>query len=220
MKRVNAADNAPSSKREKTACSREVELGGHKMQFPGDELKQMRVSNDLLDKKDFDGLRARLEDEGYLYLKGLLDREKVLAARLFILEHFNQKGGILDPETETAEGILQKQCGVSCIPFMEGKNDITHSAEVLNGVLESSEIVSFFEGLFDSKVRCFRTSLPLMHPSYVQARTFDFKWLRGVPTGKFTGAHVDRVYMGRGTEVSKREVCSSSLIDASSFSVW
>ena len=26
------------------------------------------------------------------------------------------------------------------------------------------------------------------------------KWLRAVPKGAYTGAHVDRVYMGRGTE--------------------
>ena len=29
--------------------------------------------------------------------------------------------------------------------------------------------------------------------------TFDYKWLRGVPNGSFTGAHYDIVYMGRGT---------------------
>ena len=26
------------------------------------------------------------------------------------------------------------------------------------------------------------------------------KWLRAVPKGSHTGAHVDRIYMGRGTE--------------------
>ena len=35
----------------------------------------------------------------------------------------------------------------------------------------------------------------------VQVRTFDFKWLRGVHREAFTGAHVDNVYMGRGTKV-------------------
>ena len=29
--------------------------------------------------------------------------------------------------------------------------------------------------------------------------SFDFKWLRAVPAGAFTGAHTDSVYMGRGT---------------------
>jgi hypothetical protein len=29
--------------------------------------------------------------------------------------------------------------------------------------------------------------------------TFDFKWLRGVHKDAFTGAHIDNVYMGRGT---------------------
>jgi hypothetical protein len=30
--------------------------------------------------------------------------------------------------------------------------------------------------------------------------TFDYKWLRAVATGGFTGAHYDVVYMGRGTK--------------------
>ena len=39
----------------------------------------MTVSNDLL--ADRDALRARLEDEGYLYFKELIDRDRVLALR-------------------------------------------------------------------------------------------------------------------------------------------
>ena len=31
------------------------------------------------------------------------------------------------------------------------------------------------------------------------ARTFDYKWMRGVTTGQSTGSHYDVVYMGRGT---------------------
>jgi hypothetical protein len=32
-----------------------------------------------------------------------------------------------------------------------------------------------------------------------QVRSFDYKWLRGVPREQYTGAHVDWVYMGHGT---------------------
>jgi ectoine hydroxylase-related dioxygenase (phytanoyl-CoA dioxygenase family) len=31
------------------------------------------------------------------------------------------------------------------------------------------------------------------------ALTFDYKWMRFVGTGEFTGAHLDNVYMGRGS---------------------
>jgi ectoine hydroxylase-related dioxygenase (phytanoyl-CoA dioxygenase family) len=44
----------------------------------------MTASNDLL--ADRDALRARLEDEGYLYFTGLIDRDRVLAVRRDILE--------------------------------------------------------------------------------------------------------------------------------------
>ena len=44
----------------------------------------------------------------------------------------------------------------------------------------------------------------------VQVRTFDFKWLRGVHREAFTGAHVDNVYMGRGTQVYCRPIDTTS----------
>ena len=44
----------------------------------------MTASNDLL--ADRDALRARLEEEGYLYFRGLIDRDRILALRRDILE--------------------------------------------------------------------------------------------------------------------------------------
>ena len=58
---------------------------------------------------------------------------------------------------------------------------ITHHPHVKE-VLEGSRPRDFFKNLLDAE--------PI---------TFDFKWLRGVHKDTFTGAHVDNVYMGRGT---------------------
>jgi ectoine hydroxylase-related dioxygenase (phytanoyl-CoA dioxygenase family) len=52
----------------------------------------MTVSNDLL--ADREALRARLEDEGYLYFKELIDRDRVLALRRDILEVLADQGWI------------------------------------------------------------------------------------------------------------------------------
>lgn len=68
------------------------------------------------------------------------------------------------------------------IPFMEGKNDLTQSPEVA-GVIAGAPLQSFFEGLLGEP--------PL---------TFEYKWLRAVGRKGFTGAHCDRVYMGRGSK--------------------
>ncbi|GMH63425.1 hypothetical protein TL16_g03709 [Triparma laevis f. inornata] len=129
-------------------------------------------------------LRARLAEDGYLYMKGLNDRATTLAARDVVLDHFAEQGGVLVGKdvAPRQEGVLEARCGVGCVPFMEGANAVTHHKAVLGGVLESTAMRQFFDGLFGS-----------------ESRTFDFKWLRGVPTGRFTGAHSDIVYMGRGT---------------------
>lgn len=61
-------------------------------------------------------------------------------------------------------------------------NDITHSTPVLR-VFEGAEIRQLFEGLLGTD----------------QVRSFDFKWLRAMPRESFTGAHMDAVYMSRGS---------------------
>jgi len=65
---------------------------------------------------------------------------------------------------------------------MEGKNDVTHS-EALLRVIDGKELNTLFRTLFDSEVI-----------------TFDIKWLRGMHPEGYTGAHVDNVYMSRGTD--------------------
>ena len=54
-------------------------LGGHTLTVPSEKIGWLRDSNDLFD--DADALRARLTEEGYLLLRGLIRREHVLAAR-------------------------------------------------------------------------------------------------------------------------------------------
>ena len=119
-------------------------------------------------------------EDGYAYLDGALPREDVLAARSYLLNLFSDRGDILEAGRPPTDGVLQENCGVNCVPFMEGKNDWTHNSTVLK-VLESDNLKRLFAGLFGEE--------PL---------TFDFKWLRAVPNGSFTGAHYDAVYMSRG----------------------
>lgn len=110
---------------------------------------------------------------------------KVLAAGRHVLEHLQSLGTVFDPAHPWENGVLAANCGVHCLPFMEGRNDITHSPAVL-GLLESPEIRVFFDRLFGE-------------PS----RSFDFKWLRAVHRQAFTGAHTDSVYMSRGSQVGE-----------------
>ena len=128
-------------------------------------------------------LCERFNADGYLFIRGLIDREVVLKARQFLLEDFAKVGGILDPERNLEEGVLLPRCGLGCVPYLEGRNETTNHP-LVKEVLENVKLKEFFENyIFGEEVL-----------------TFDFKWLRVMPRETFTGVHVDNVYMSRGTK--------------------
>lgn len=120
-------------------------------------------------------LRARLDDEGYLLLRGLQDRSLVLEARRQMIQVLREEGiadrsgGPLDARPAPSG---QDRGGDSrlaqCPAFLQ--------------VVESERIRSFMQGIYGA-----------------EALTFTFKWVRVVGPGDFTGAHYDVVYMGRGS---------------------
>mgnify|MGYP000369977411 CR=1 FL=1 len=122
-------------------------------------------------------LRARLEDEGYLLLRGLQDRDLVLEAR-------RQMIGVLREEgiADRSGGPLDARPMPSATgQFRGGENRLTQ-CPAFNQVVESDRIRRFMEGIYGA-----------------EALTFNFKWMRVVGPGDFTGAHYDVVYMGRGS---------------------
>ena len=139
------------------------------------EMGELRDCNPLLG--DGAALRDRLAEDGYLLVRGLLPREKVLAARRQVMAHLAEQG-LTAPGTDPMGGFAAPG---SPGLYMGGKKAVTHTPEVL-AVLESSELFEFYAALFDEAVA-----------------TFGFKWLRAVGHGDFTGIHYDTVYMGRGS---------------------
>ena len=145
------------------------------MELGGKYLGLLREANDLLD--DQQALHARMEEDGYLLIRGLHNIEKVKATRKFLLEKLDENEQInrshpLD-EAIPAEG----KRGM----FWGGNQKVTHQPTFLN-LVESPEIMNFCEDYYNAPVL-----------------TYDYKWLRVVAPGSFTGAHYDIVYMGRGT---------------------
>jgi len=140
------------------------------------EIQPLRPSDDI--QNDPAALNARFEEDGYLYLPGFLDRDQVLEARNAILEYMDEHEG-LEPGSRPLDGVMGEY-GKS-VPMM-GRPHITHDPKVLR-VLESPHLFELYEGLFGEK-----------------AMTFDYKWLRAVGNEQCTGAHMDEVYMGRGSK--------------------
>jgi hypothetical protein len=140
-----------------------------------------RVATELRDGSallgDARALRERLEDDGYLLLRGFHPRDQVLRARRAIVEHL-AAAGALAPGSAPDDAIAAASAAP---PNMKGRREITHHPAV-QAILEGPRVMTLFAQLFDEP-----------------ARSFDYKWLRATPPGEFPGVHADSVYMGRGS---------------------
>jgi hypothetical protein len=152
-----------------------VHFGKRTIAYPGPLLGELRSSNDLLHSAD--ALRRRLDEDGYLLIRGMIDRQKVLAARQTIFAYMDEQDG-LEPGSRPLDGVMGEY-GKSV--NMLGRKGISHHPDV-RAVFEGEELFDFYNRLFGE-------------PSI----TFDYKWLRAVGREQYTGAHYDVVYMGRGT---------------------
>jgi len=147
---------------------------------------EMTDSSYLFQSGDWRALYDRLQQDGYLLVRGLIPRQTVLSARRFICQKLSDADLLCD-----GEDIMVAQArDPSISPGLLSRQDIAHSPNVLE-VLENASLVSFFQHLF---------SVMEGKDDPVPVWTSPFKWLRAVPKGFFTGFHVDRVYMGRGSD--------------------
>ena len=159
--------------------SRNVRLGTRDVSFPSAFLSQIADSSPLLHAEDGGAsLRAEFQHNGFVYLRGALGKTAVLAAREAVLEHLHAKCDVLAPGTS----VLLDECGLGCLPMLEGQNAVTEEPRV-KAVLEGAPLKHAISRLLDTD----------------SIRSFDYKWLRAMPRKLFTGAHVDAVYMARGT---------------------
>jgi hypothetical protein len=133
----------------------------------------LRDSQDIA--QDDDALNARMQEDGYLYLPGLLHRDEVVAARESVLERAEAEG-ILDPAYSRSEGVLK----VGVNPYF--RPEWTRDNPALRRILYDGPLMEFFARFLGGEVR-----------------HFDYTWLRAVGPGPGTAPHCDVVYMGRGT---------------------
>jgi hypothetical protein len=151
-------------------------LGTQELELGGPYLTDRLVdSNDILD--DTEALKKRMEEDGYILLRGFHDEATVRAARRDILNYLHAQGK-LDESYPIGDGVI----GESNKDSMLGKANYETDLPNLLKVVNSPKIMSFFEHFLGGP-----------------ALTLDYKWPRAVSKGAFTGAHYDVVYMGRGS---------------------
>ncbi len=151
-----------------------LSMGPHEMEMGGKYLTTLKESNDILD--DTNALRARMQEDGYLFIRGLHDPEQVIRAKNEYLTKMDAIGR-LAPGTTLEEGIIGPENKGT---MYQGLNlDMPELLSVVN----SSKIMNFFDRFLGG-----------------ETLTYDFKWARAIGNSSFTGAHYDIVYMGRGTK--------------------
>jgi len=149
---------------------------GHELDTSPPAFGELRPSSDAL--SDTSELRRRFEQEGYLYLPGLLDHNRILDARLEALKKL-EASGFLDPDFPLTDGVAHPDFSQSFMPALAQGN-----APLLK-VLYDGPMMDFYARFLDGPVR-----------------HFDYTWCRAKPPGdeSATRPHYDVVYMGRGTK--------------------
>ena len=146
---------------------------GHELEMTDDKVGLLRDSMDAVD--DPQELRRRFADDGYVYMKGYLDRDEVIAARASLTERLGA-AGVLDPAYPTIDGICKPGSGYVFKP------EITNGNEQVQRLLYEGRLPDFYRSFFGEDIR-----------------NYDFTWLRAIGPGKGTNPHCDLPYMGRGT---------------------
>eukprot|EP00927_Polykrikos_kofoidii_P072736 TRINITY_DN68825_c0_g1_i1.p1 TRINITY_DN68825_c0_g1~~TRINITY_DN68825_c0_g1_i1.p1 ORF type:complete len:391 (-),score=68.68 TRINITY_DN68825_c0_g1_i1:20-1108(-) len=154
-----------------------VKLGEHVYEVGCGKVAELRDSTDLRGNGEL--LRRRLDEDGYVFLRGVVPQDVVAHARSVVLEHMDSQG-LVNRSRPLDEALVAN----------------THAGD--QGRLKGAETVARKEGflsavehgnLFDLFGEVFGKG----------CMTFDQKWLRAVSPGESSGFHMDSVYMSRGS---------------------
>ncbi len=156
-----------------TATLPQIISYGHALDMADDKIGILRDSADAAN--DVAELHRRIAQDGYLYMKGYLDRDQVMEARAALTDRL-AAAGVLDESHPSIEGVAKPNAGYIFKP------EITRDCQPVQRLLYSGRLIEFYEKVFGENVR-----------------HYDYTWLRAIGPGKGTNPHCDLPYMGRGT---------------------
>ena len=148
---------------------------GMRLDTSAEAFGTLRDSTEYRD--DLPELRRRIAADGYLLLRGLLDRDAANAACAQIVASLAARG-LLSPSFPIAERIAAPGVRVSKFGF-EGEDRRFTEVRTL---VRSEWAMNFFDDFLAT-----------------QSRAFDYIWMRLMAPGQASAPHCDIVYMGRGT---------------------
>lgn len=137
--------------------------------------------------QDGAALRANLDRDGYIFLRGVLPRDEIMALRSHMIGMAGKAGWLQkDKPVESGIADLSKACKDPEPRYLEHFRGMWKQ-EALHRMKHHPNVVGVFERLFGEEV--------LVHPMFVmrnifpQTKSFDFT----------TGSHQDRIHIGGGT---------------------
>ena len=146
-------------------------MSGKAFAFHSEQLGE--IADASADRSDVAALRRRLSDDGYLLLRGLLDRDAVLAARRACVADLANAGCLAPGSPDLAAPIRADAVELPTI-------DPTHPP--IWDLFRSGYVMTFFGCLFDEEAMAYPKTL-----------------VRVKGTGGRTGIHSDSVYAGDGS---------------------
>jgi ectoine hydroxylase-related dioxygenase (phytanoyl-CoA dioxygenase family) len=151
-----------------------VKLGNTELTMDSPFLTELKESNDLMGNPQ--ALQKRMEEDGYLFIRGFHQLELVQNARKEILQKIREANR-LAPESALDSGIIGADN--KAFPIRSTCMDYPALLELVNAPYVMDFFSQFLQG---------------------EAITYDTKWGRAVEHGGYTGVHYDIVYMGKGTK--------------------
>jgi len=152
---------------------------GHSVDTGSDRFGPLVDSTAIVDESTT--LRDRYQAEGYIFIKGLIDRDAVLAARREILLKYAMIGEIDDrhPLDDAVEGNRAGLATANLRAFTESVRTGAH----YEAVIFDHRLLSVVGAILDGPVQ-----------------PYTFRWPRLVRHGEGCGFHCDGPYMSRGTD--------------------
>lgn len=129
---------------------------GKKLDASPEKFGEMRDSSGLIG--DAGALRARMASDGYLLFRGLVGREKVLAARREILLKYAIIGEIDSINHDVMDAIMQKDTFIDEVN-MAAFTESVRSGKAYQDLTVDPGIIDYYETFLGGKARTFNFKL-------------------------------------------------------------
>jgi len=183
-----------------------IQVGNCMLEY-GKMIGEMRDSTDLWKAKDSEGLRKRLEEDGFLFVKGVIPYERAQKCRMKLLEHLASKDAFEDG-TPIEDAIIKnpKEGGWTVDAesggfvfnrepdsAIRGWREIGWSDEV-RSVYAGDDLRNFYRLLFGPERTNTTDGFKMLS---------EVTWLRAKGKGEVTAEHTDYYYFKENTSVYK-----------------